>query len=131
MGYADHPDGQECFEKVFACTKYSGFAATYMKSTIPAAAAGATFATVSCVSTNLRGKDDKINYFLGGAAAGGVFGIAARTFRVGVPLGFFLGFAAIIYKDSKDEGWSIFPQTVHKMGAMDHRQFNFTLTPDK
>lgn len=54
--------------------------ARYIRSTVPCLAAGATFAAVTCASTSLRGKDDKINYFIGGASAGGVFGVAGKSF---------------------------------------------------
>lgn len=52
--------------------------ACYVRSTVPAAAAGATFAAVTCAATTLRKKDDKINYFLGGASAGGIFGFTGE-----------------------------------------------------
>lgn len=66
---------------VMMASKTQGYLPTitrYIKLTLPCLAAGATFATVACVSTNLRGKDDKINYFLGGGAAGAIFGIAGK-----------------------------------------------------
>ncbi|XP_047473562.1 NADH dehydrogenase [ubiquinone] 1 alpha subcomplex subunit 11-like [Penaeus chinensis] len=88
MGYTDNPDGKECFQKIWACTKYSGMLGlvvstydvlmytkpqgyvptlgAYIRSTVPLAGAGAVFAAVTCASTSLRGKDDKLNYFLGG-----------------------------------------------------------------
>ncbi|MPC45888.1 NADH dehydrogenase [ubiquinone] 1 alpha subcomplex subunit 11 [Portunus trituberculatus] len=114
-------------------SKTQGYVPTlvcYIRSTVPAAAAGATFAAVTCVSTTLRGKDDKFNYFYGGASAGGIFGVAARSFRVGVPLAVFLGFCATVYKDSKDNGWKVFPTGIkHEMGMIDSSaKYDFTLT---
>lgn len=66
---------------VLMLSKTQGYVPTlacYVKSTVPAAAAGATFAAVTCASTTIRGKDDKINYFLGGASAGGIFGFTGE-----------------------------------------------------
>ncbi|XP_071546075.1 NADH dehydrogenase [ubiquinone] 1 alpha subcomplex subunit 11 [Panulirus ornatus] len=153
MGYTDHPDGQDCFGKVIATSKYGlclglvastydvmflttpqGYLPTlsrYFKSTIPCLAAGATFATVTCASTTIRGKDDKINYFMGGASAGGVFGVAARTFRVGLPVGFLLGVAAVIFKASKDGGWAIVPQQTRMLLGMDSNKYDYSLVKDK
>ncbi|XP_042877195.1 NADH dehydrogenase [ubiquinone] 1 alpha subcomplex subunit 11-like [Penaeus japonicus] len=149
MGYSDHPDGKECFEKIWACTKYSGLLGlvvstydvlmftkpqgyvptlgAYVRSTVPLAGAGAAFAAVTCASTALRGKDDKYNYLLGGGSAGGIIGVAARSFRVGVPVAFFLGAAAVIYKDSKENGWELFPKITHRVGSFDHVNYDFTL----
>ncbi|ROT78097.1 hypothetical protein C7M84_003185 [Penaeus vannamei] len=111
-------------------TKPQGYVPTlgaYVRSTVPLAGAGAVFAAVTCASTSLRGKDDKLNYFLGGSAAGGIIGVAARTFRVGVPVAAFLGLSAILYKDSKDNGWKLFPGVTHRVGSFDHVSYDFTL----
>ncbi|XP_050731281.1 NADH dehydrogenase [ubiquinone] 1 alpha subcomplex subunit 11-like [Eriocheir sinensis] len=154
MGYEDHPDGKDCFHKITVATKYTGFlglvASTvdvlmlsktqgyvptlgcYVKTTVPAAAAGATFAAVTCASTTMRGKDDKINYFLGGASAGGIYGFTTRSFRVGIPLAFLLGVAATVYKDSKDNGWELIPCSYNReMGMIDPRKYDFTLTKER
>ncbi|XP_069162441.1 NADH dehydrogenase [ubiquinone] 1 alpha subcomplex subunit 11 [Procambarus clarkii] len=153
MGYADQPDGKDCFEKVSVVARYSGCLglvlstydvlmvtkpqgyvptlAKYIQVTFPLAAAGATFAAVTCVSTNLRNKDDGLNYFLGGNAAGSVIGAAKRSFRVGIPLGFALGCIAVLYKDGKDHGYQLIPKFEHKMGGMDYRKYDFTFTKDK
>ena len=56
--------------------------ACYLRNTLPIAAAGATFAAVTCTSTTLRGKDDKLNYFYGGASAGGIFGVTGKSFLI-------------------------------------------------
>lgn len=67
---------------VLMLSKTAGYVPTlvcYIKSTVPAAAAGATFAAVTCASTTFRGKDDKFNYFYGGASAGGIFGVAGKS----------------------------------------------------
>lgn len=49
------------------------------------------FTTVTYMGTKLRGKDDRLNYFLGGMAAGGVYGAWSRSFVAGAVVGVFLG----------------------------------------
>lgn len=66
---------------VLMYTKPQGYVPTlgaYLRSTVPLAGAGAAFAAVTCASTALRGKDDKLNYFLGGSSAGGIIGVAGK-----------------------------------------------------
>ncbi|XP_064101315.1 uncharacterized protein LOC135211984 [Macrobrachium nipponense] len=152
MGYSDAPDGEECFEKIWTVSKAGGFIgvmlstydvlmytkpqgyvptiATYLKSTVPMVAAGATFAAVTCAACNIRKKDDKINYLLGGASAGSIFGVATRSVKVGVPVAFFLSLAAAVYKDSLQNGWEPFPYREHKRG-FNHTYFDFTLGSQK
>ncbi|KAK4288650.1 hypothetical protein Pmani_038328 [Petrolisthes manimaculis] len=95
--YGDHPDGEQCLQKVIAISKYTalmgitsgtydvlmytkpqgyhGALVQYVKSLVPIMVSGATFATITCAATTFRGKDDHFNYMLGGAAAGGIFGV--------------------------------------------------------
>ena len=40
--------------------------------------AGAAFATASCLSANIREKDDYVNASIGGALAGSIFGVACK-----------------------------------------------------
>ncbi|XP_068209503.1 NADH dehydrogenase [ubiquinone] 1 alpha subcomplex subunit 11 [Palaemon carinicauda] len=148
MGYEDAPDGEDCFGKIWSVSKPAAFIgvmfatydtvaytkpqgyvptiATYLKSTVPLVAAACTFAAVTCTACNLRGKDDKINYLLGGASAGSIFGIAARSVKVGVPLGFFLAMGAMLYKDSRQNGWEIFPYRERKVG-FNHMYNDYTM----
>lgn len=57
----------------------------------------------------------------------------ARSFRVGVPLAFFLGACATLYKDSKDNGWKFIPTNFkHEMGMIDtSTRYDFTLTKER
>ena len=49
------------------------------------------FTTVTYASTKFRGKDDGLNYALGGFAAGGVIGRWAKNFPTGCLVGILLG----------------------------------------
>jgi len=119
---------------VMLFTKAKGYNATlltYLRTMVPVMASGVAFAAITCAATNYRGKDDKLNYFLGGASAGGVFGAAARSFKVGLPVAFAFGCLAALYKDSKEEGYELIPiPKAHKMGLMDWRKGDFTLMKD-
>ncbi|CAL4129700.1 unnamed protein product [Meganyctiphanes norvegica] len=150
MGYSDAPDGEQCFQKMLICGKNAGLVGViastydllmvtkpqgyvpaigcYIRGTIPLAAAGLTFATVSCMATNLRHKDDKFNYFLGGASAGGIIGVAKKSFRLGIPVAFLLGISAIIFKDSLDSKWELLPKIDHQMGTFDTIKNDYTRT---
>ncbi|XP_076062114.1 NADH dehydrogenase (ubiquinone) B14.7 subunit [Oratosquilla oratoria] len=151
MGYADHPDGTECFHKIWEVAKRStmlglvvstydvmlysrtqGYAATlacYARHTVPFFGAGATFAAVTCLSCSLRGKDDKLNYFYGGLSAGGIFGAARKSFSLGIPLGLALGVAAMFYKDSLENKWNlIYYRTPRKYGTFNNLENDYTLT---
>ena len=62
-------------------TKPQGYVptiATYLRGTVPLVASAATFAAVTCAACNLRGKDDKVNYLIGGLSAGSVIGVAGK-----------------------------------------------------
>merc|ERR1711970_1115982 len=148
MGYTDHPDGEQCFHKMLVCGKNAGLVGVvastydllmiskpqgyvpaigcYIRGTVPLAAAGVTFAVISCMATNLRHKNDYYNYLWGGAAAGGIIGVAKKSFKVGVPTAFFLGLAAVIFKDSLDNKWEIFPKMTHQMGTFDTIRHDYT-----
>merc|ERR1711970_653325 len=150
MGYTDHPDGEQCFHKMLICGKNAGLLGVvisttdllmiskpqgyvpaigcYNRGVVPLAAAGITFATVSCMSTNLRHKDDYYNYLFGGAAAGGILGVARKSFKVGVPAAFLLGIASVFYKDSLIHKYSWFPTPIaREMGGFQHISHDYTL----
>ncbi|KAK7085174.1 hypothetical protein SK128_015718 [Halocaridina rubra] len=152
MGYSDAPDGEGCFEKIWATSKLAGMAGflvgahdvvmitkpqgyvptilTFSRTFLPITAAGATFAAVTCTACNLRKKDDKWNYFIGGGVGGSIFGVATKSFKVGFPCSVFFACLAVLYKDSRDNGWSFFPEIRHKYGAFDHMSHDFTLRKD-
>lgn len=44
--------------------------------------AGATFATVACLSASVRDKDDYVNATIGGALSGSIFGLACKWIKI-------------------------------------------------
>lgn len=63
----------------------------YVYITGPMMGIATAFTTVTFAATKLRGKDDGLNYFLGGVAAGGVLGSWCKSFVGGCVAGLFLG----------------------------------------
>ncbi|XP_047117204.1 NADH dehydrogenase [ubiquinone] 1 alpha subcomplex subunit 11 [Schistocerca piceifrons] len=129
MGYKyyDSPEGQDCLKKMWYTTKtgaliglglssfdvimYSrpkGYFPTLMRYgyiTLPIMGMAASFSATTCIATNARGKDGKLNYFLGGCAAGGVFGAWRRSIFAGFLGCVALGGFAVAKKLSIEEGW--------------------------
>lgn len=59
------------------------------------------------------------------------FASSARSFKVGVPTAIFMAVAGAVYKDSRLNGWELFPvPPARDMGSIDYRKFDFTLTKD-
>ncbi|KAL1140199.1 hypothetical protein AAG570_000131 [Ranatra chinensis] len=127
--YYDTPEGEDCFKKLWYVTKYAGvysvlgasidvllyshpkgYAATlgrYVYLISPALGVAAAFATTVCTATNVRHKDDKWNYLLGGLASGAVVGAWRKNIKVGVFASLALGLAAVLKKDSVENGWVV------------------------
>nr|XP_053629664.1 uncharacterized protein LOC128686670 [Cherax quadricarinatus] len=57
-------------------------------------------------------------------------GAVENSVKVGFPAAVFLGLAAVLFKDSMQKGWEFFPKIYHKMGYIDYRKFDYTLTKD-
>lgn len=111
--YYDKPDGQDYAGKMLVTNQYAAVTglgiATYdvvlytkpkgLSSIIgryafhvgPAMGMATAFTTVTYAATKLRGKDDRINYVLGGLAAGGVYGAWNKSFVAGCVSGLFFG----------------------------------------
>ncbi|XP_073954137.1 NADH dehydrogenase (ubiquinone) B14.7 subunit [Choristoneura fumiferana] len=150
--YYDTPEGQDIYKKVFVTSKYATLAglglgtfdvlmfshpkgltgtvgrlAFYVGPTVGMAAA---FTVTANVAQNMRGKNDKINYFLGGVVAGSVFGAWQRSITIGVPAAVLLGVAAVIKKTGIDEGWTFFPDSrMANQSAISARN-DFTMAKD-
>ncbi|XP_061720771.1 uncharacterized protein LOC133527670 [Cydia pomonella] len=136
--YYDSPEGQDIFKKVFVTSKYATMSGlglgvfdvlmfSHPKGLVgtvgrlayyvgPAVGMAAAFTVTANVAQNFRGKNDKINYFLGGVMAGSVFGAWQRSITIGVPAAVVLGVAAVIKKTGVEEGWTFFPdnRTAHQ-----------------
>ncbi|XP_053614628.1 NADH dehydrogenase [ubiquinone] 1 alpha subcomplex subunit 11 [Plodia interpunctella] len=150
--YYDSPEGQDIFKKTFVTSKYAaitgltaasfdvlmyshpkGFVNTigrYAWFIGPMVGMAAAFTVTTNVAQNIRGKNDKINYFLGGVAAGSVFGAWQRNATVAVPLSVLLGVAAVIKKTGVDEGWTFFPEISHATKTIQSVRHDWTLVKD-
>lgn len=134
--YYDTPEGQDVYKKVFVTSKYAALAglgvatfdvlmyshpkgvfntgfryAYYLGPMIGMAAA---FTVTANTAQNIRGKNDKLNYFLGGAVSGAVFGAWQRNATVAVPVALILGAVAMVKKMAIDENWTLVPE-IHPM----------------
>ena len=151
--YFDHPDGTDASGKMIATNKYAigtglawstvdvlmlskpqGYASTlarYAYFTGPLIGMATAFTMVTYFATNVRGKDDKLNYFLGGMAAGGVLGSWRRSAFAGFGFGVIFGVAGMVKKLSKEEGWEFFPKVKHQVGSLNIASHDFTLMKDR
>ncbi|XP_068620483.1 NADH dehydrogenase [ubiquinone] 1 alpha subcomplex subunit 11 [Battus philenor] len=130
--YYDSPEGQDVYKKVFVTGKYAtltGLAAAtydvlmyshpkgivnttgrYMFYLGPLVGMATAFTVTTNVAQNFRNKNDGVNYFLGGVAAGSIFGAWMRSLTVAVPACIGLGAVALIKKAAVDNGWILIPQ---------------------
>uniref|UniRef100_A0A1B6BZ96 NADH dehydrogenase [ubiquinone] 1 alpha subcomplex subunit 11 n=1 Tax=Clastoptera arizonana TaxID=38151 RepID=A0A1B6BZ96_9HEMI len=130
MGYHDSPDGEDCVKKLAIATKnaakYGLFAAALEVLTIshpkgagaiaarlgyitlPFVGVAATFVTTSCLLTDLRKKDDYLNYIIGGFLSGTVVGAWAKNGHTGFATGLLFAAAAFAYKDSMLNNYKMF-----------------------
>lgn len=152
--YFDTPDGQDTFKKLWCVLKptslvalgistcdvmlYShpkGYLQTlgrYAYVGLPIVGVSTAFVCTTNLVASLRHKDDKINWFLGGFAAGSVFGVWSRRTIVGFNMGMVLGIFAIVKKTAVENGWALHPaefKTMHR-GAWAATP-DFTLTAER
>ncbi|KAM3959434.1 NADH dehydrogenase (ubiquinone) B14.7 subunit [Aphomia sociella] len=150
--YYDTPEGSDIFKKTFVTSKYAaltGLAAasfdvlmfSHPKGFVntvgrygffvgPLVGMAAAFTVTTNIAQNARDKNDKINYFLGGIAAGSVFGAWQRSVTIGVPAAVALGVAAIIKKTSVDEGWVFFPDIPQATKSIKSVKHDWSLVKD-
>lgn len=150
--YYDYPDGEDAFGKIVATNKYAigtgltwstfdvlmlskphGYLPTLARfayNTGPMMGMATAFTLTTLVSTNVRGKDDKLNYVIGGFAAGAVYGAWRRNHVAGLVAGLFFGIAGAVKKLSKEEGWEFFPPIKHQQGSLNGVLHDFTLMKD-
>lgn len=154
--YYDTPDGEDCLKKVIYMNKlgvlFGGFYSTldvisfskpvgvgnialrYATITLPLMAIGSTFAAVTCLSTNIRKKDDFWNYFWGGVAAGGVTGAVTKSGPLGTLCALTFGCAGMTKKYAIQEGWTLLPPHTKKheneTSCIWTVNFDLSLTPD-
>ncbi|ALC40497.1 CG9350, partial [Drosophila busckii] len=152
--YYDHPDGEDAFGKIVATNKYAltaglawstldvltlskpqGYLPTigrFAYNTGPLMGMATAFTLTTLAATNARGKDDKINYLIGGFAAGGVFGAWKRNHVAGLCAGLFLGIAGVLKKMSIEQGWEFFPKPLkHQYGGVNIASNDYTITAER
>lgn len=152
--YYDSPEGEDCLKKLAYVTKYCGIygfigstidillyshpkgygsiVGRYAYITFPIMGMGAAFTAATCAATNLRKKDDKLNYFIGALSAASVWGAWKKSYKIGIYGGLALGLAAVIFKDSVENNWPILKHSRARMN-MDswtlHQDWSLTKDP--
>ncbi|XP_072942778.1 NADH dehydrogenase [ubiquinone] 1 alpha subcomplex subunit 11 [Epargyreus clarus] len=150
--YYDTPDGQDVYKKTFVLSKYAALSGTavgtmdillfshpkglfntahrFMWYVGPLVGMATAFTLTSSAAQNFRGKDDKLNYFLGGVASGTVFGAWARSPVVAVPMCLVLGAVAVVKKTAVEEGWVMFPKFEMMKETIQSVRNDWTLVKD-
>ncbi|VVC93368.1 unnamed protein product [Leptidea sinapis] len=150
--YYDTPEGQDIFKKVIVTSKYGVCAGlpiasfdvllyshpkgvfqtalrygTYLGPLVGMATAFTLTANMAC---NIRGKNDELNYFMGGAAAGALFSVCRRSPILAPPAMIALGAIAVVKKLAIDYDYVFFPPVqMAAKSAQDHRN-DWTLVKD-
>ncbi|THK33008.1 uncharacterized protein LOC107037666 [Diachasma alloeum] len=126
--YYDSPEGTNPWEKLWGINKYALMSAAFatigdccfisqVKNisetlnvfgfyVIPAVGVASTFAAVTYIATDFRGKDDKLNYGLGVAACMPVLHAFKKKQAFTIPATLFLLAGALLKKDSKENNWN-------------------------
>ncbi|XP_014365708.2 NADH dehydrogenase [ubiquinone] 1 alpha subcomplex subunit 11 [Papilio machaon] len=129
--YYDTPEGEDIYKKVFVTGKYAtltGLAVAsfdvlmfshpkgilnttgrYMFYLGPLVGMATAFTVTANVAQKIRGKNDGVNYFLGGAAAGSILSAWTRSLTIALPAACVLGAAALVKKAAVDGGWVLMP----------------------
>ncbi|KAJ8879922.1 hypothetical protein PR048_020543 [Dryococelus australis] len=143
--YYNSPEGEDCGQKLFYTTKLAGLAGLGISFvdclllsqpkgvvrtlgrvgyfTFPFVGMATAFTTTTCLATNLRHKDDKINYALGAIAAGSIFGTWQKSILGGFVVSIAFTAFAVAKKASIEDGWEFFPE-IHYRQRLRH---DFTL----
>lgn len=88
------------------------------------------FTVTSNVAANVRGKNDKLNYFLGGVMAGAVYSAWQRAGVLAVPAAMILGAAAVVKKTAVDAGVTIFPEVPQMTKTIKSAKHDWTWSED-
>ncbi|XP_075981102.1 NADH dehydrogenase [ubiquinone] 1 alpha subcomplex subunit 11-like [Anticarsia gemmatalis] len=150
--YYDTPEGQDIFMKTFVMSKYatvtgvtaatydvlmfshptsfSSIAGRYAWYVGPLVGMAAAYSVTANTARNIRGKDDKLNSFLGGAVAGAIFSAWQRAPIIALPAAFFLGMAGVIKKTAIEENYTFFPDVIQASKTVKSVNHDWTLVKD-
>ncbi|KAK9882773.1 hypothetical protein WA026_019020 [Henosepilachna vigintioctopunctata] len=129
--YFSKPDGEEVLQKFWCAIKpattaaltlstidvllkskpqgYGNIIARYAFISFPVIGCTTAFVLTSNAAAALRNKQDRLNWVLGGFAAGGVIGVWRRKPHIGLLSGIALGLLAYGKKYAVDVGYVMFP----------------------
>lgn len=150
--YYDSPEGEDVIYKTIAISKFGAVAGlgygvfdvlmySRTKGFVntagrlgwyvgPLVGAAAAFAVTANVTQNIRGKNDKLNYFLGGAVSGLILSAWQRVPVMAVPLAMIFGTAAMIKKTALEEGHTFFPDFPQATKTIKSAKHDWTLAKD-
>ncbi|XP_017768537.1 PREDICTED: NADH dehydrogenase [ubiquinone] 1 alpha subcomplex subunit 11 [Nicrophorus vespilloides] len=151
--YFDTPDGEDVFPKLWSVLKptfivglglstvdvllhskpqgYAKILGRYAFLTLPLMGMSAAFVVTTNMACNIRSKDDKINWLLGGAAAGAIFGAWRGNTEAACAGMMALSGLAVGKKHCIQNGYTIIPTHVHPMaGTIWTPKHDWTLTKD-
>ncbi|CAH1117297.1 unnamed protein product [Phaedon cochleariae] len=148
--YFDAPSGEDVFNKWYCLMKPTALTAagigifdvlawSHPKGYLPTLGrlvhvcwplfgASTAFVVTSNISSSLRKKDDNLNWFIGGFAAGSVFGLWRKRTIVGFNMGMLFGTLAVIRKIMHDNNWLVTPPNDIVIGSQGVWDYDFTLT---
>ncbi|KAK0168866.1 hypothetical protein PV327_002630 [Microctonus hyperodae] len=132
-GYYDSPEGKNPWEKIWGLTKYAIPTGIFFSTAdavlitqarnaleaanvlgywmVPLIGLSTAFTSVTYIATNLRGKDDKLNYACGVLACGPVLHAWKRSTEFTFwGMGILMA-AALLKKDAIESGYEILPKT--------------------
>lgn len=150
--YYDSPEGKDIFLKTVTTSKYAALAGLVYGSydvlmysrtvgilnTVgrygfiigPLVGMATAFTVTSNVATNIRGKNDKLNYFLGGIVAGSIFSAWQKAPVLAVPAAMALGAAAVVKKTAVDAGYTFFPKVPQMTKTAVSSKHDWTMSAD-
>lgn len=151
--YFDTPDGHDVFKKLRCfmgpTTEWAvglgiadvalnshpkGYLATLTRMAYigsPIIGAGATFVLATNALASIRKKDDKLNWFLGGFAAGTVFGAWKRNGFLGFNVGMAFGIIACLKKYTVEMNYTILPDMTKGIQHHNVYIYDWSLTKER
>lgn len=153
--YLAKPDGEDALRKLWYVVKpataiglglstvdvmcYSlpkGYLATlgrYAAVTFPVVAVSSTFVVITNMAGSIRKKDDSVNWFLGGLAAGCLLGAFSRNYLVGTVAGLAFGSLAAGRKVAYDNNFQLWPEkfVIAQGGVTAGTKYDYTVTKER